>query len=70
MLRTGYAHQEGNFSDEEYKSPYYGLSYGLGFDIPISDAGTRLSLDYAYQPSVIFSGTHCLGFKLVIGNKE
>jgi hypothetical protein len=70
MLRTGYAHQEGNFSDEEYKSPYYGLSYGLGFDIPISDAGTRLSHDYAYQPSVIFSGTHCLGFKLVIGNKE
>lgn len=70
MIRTGYAHQEGNFSDDAYKSPSYGISAGAGFNLPISDAGTALSIDYAYQPTVIFNGIHSIGFKLTLGSKE
>ncbi|MEI7977398.1 MAG: PorV/PorQ family protein [Bacteroidota bacterium] len=70
MIRTGYAHQENNFNDIDYKSPSYGISFGTGFNLPISDAGTALSIDYAYQPTVIFSGIHSIGFKLTLGSKE
>lgn len=70
MLRAAYAHQEGNFSESQYKSPQYGISFGAGFDLPISDAGTGLSIDYAYQPTVIFNGIHSIGFKLTLGNNK
>ena len=70
MVRTGYAHQEGNFSNSDYRTPQYVLSYGVGFNLPISDAGTALSIDYAYQPTVIFSGIHSIGLKLTLGNNN
>jgi hypothetical protein len=70
MLRTAYAHQEGNFSTSDYRTPQYGLSFGVGFNLPISDAGTALSIDYAYQPTVIFNGIHSIGFKLALGNNN
>lgn len=69
MLRTAYAHQEGNFTDA-YNTPQYGLNFGVGFGLPISDSGTALSIDYAYQPTKIFNGIHSIGFKLTLGNKE
>lgn len=70
MVRTGYAHQEFNFSKTEYKSPAYGLSYGAGFNLPVSDSGTSFSIDYAYQPTVIFSGIHTIGLKLTLGSNN
>ncbi len=70
MLRTGYAHQDGNFTDKDYRTPQYGLAFGAGFNLPISDGGTALSIDYAYQPTVIFNGIHTIGFKLALGNNN
>lgn len=70
MLRAGYAHQEDNFSKDSYRSPQYGMNFGFGFQMPVSNNGTMACLDYAYAPTVIFDGIHSLGLKLILGNKK
>lgn len=69
MLRAGYGWQE-NLTNDDFRTQYWGTTAGLTIQLPISDNGTKLALDYAYAPTRVFSGIHNLSLRLLIGSKK
>ena len=69
MLRAGYGWQE-NITSDDFRTQYWGTTAGLTIQLPISENGTRLALDYAYAPTRVFSGIHNLSLRLLIGSKK
>lgn len=70
MLRAAYAYQEDITSADEYRTQYLGIAGGVGFILPISKSGTRLSIDYAYAPTRVFNGVHNITLALLVGDRK
>lgn len=68
-LRGGFVIQEGVFDSEARTSAYTGPMAGLSYDMH-SKNGNIISLDYSYRASMPFSGTHCFGIRIGIGETE
>ena len=69
MIRGGYSWQEDN-STKDFRTQYYGLAGGVGFQLPITASGTQLGIDYSYAPTRVFNGVHNVTLHLTIGGKK
>lgn len=65
LVRAGYVLEDGTwFSAEKRTTTYTGPAAGLSFVAPLNKKGTTFSLDYAYQFTDNFDGTHSIGVRL------
>jgi hypothetical protein len=66
-LRAGYTYQDGMFNSSiaERGSVFTGFSGGLSVSVPFNkEKETGIAIDYAYQTTNPYSGTHSIGLKL------
>ncbi len=64
MLRVGYQYENGLLDTETRTNAHTGLSAGLSIQVPIKKGSeTKLGIDYAYQTTTPFSGTHTIGLR-------
>ncbi|MFI5221184.1 MAG: PorV/PorQ family protein [Bacteroidia bacterium] len=70
MIRAAYNWQDGIYTNNAYLTQYLGYSAGCSIKVPISKGGTALSVDYAYNPTRVFSGCHSIGIRVLVGNKK
>ncbi|MFI5219630.1 MAG: PorV/PorQ family protein [Bacteroidia bacterium] len=65
-LRTGYVY-ENNLSDaEESLTVSNGISGGVTFEIPLGKTGKSFGIDYSYQTTRYFDGTHRIGARITL----
>jgi len=65
QVRGGYVLENETWFDSELRtSAYTGPAFGASFIAPLSKKGTTFSIDYAYQFTENFAGTHSIGIKL------
>ncbi len=65
MLRVAYVYEEGIFDDTERMTANTGLTAGLSIDIPLNKKEkSGVSLDYAFQASNPYGGTHSIGIRV------
>ena len=63
MLRGGYVYEKG-LLDNTRSTALTGPTAGLSLMVPINKEGGNISLDYAYQLSNPFLGTHSIGISI------
>ena len=65
MIRGGYTYESAitdNIEQTDRTNVYNGPSFGFTVDVPFNkDTRTGLSIDYSYQTTAHFSGTHVFG---------
>jgi len=66
VFRVAYVYEDGIFDDAQRMSAYTGLKAGLSLEVPINKEKGGISLDYAYQSSNPFSGSHSIGIRIHI----
>ena len=66
MLRGGFVYEEDIFDSNERTSVYTGPTAGVTFQVPISKNGSMFSIDYSYQDTNPFDGTHTFGARISI----
>jgi hypothetical protein len=65
MLRAGYALEQDGLDYDTRTNAYTGLSAGFTYQLPLNkDKGSKFGLDYAFQHSSPFSGTHSIGVRI------
>lgn len=64
VLRGGYTYENGLTSDVDRTSALTGPAFGLSVLVPINKEGGDISIDYAYQTSNPFAGTHSIGARI------
>lgn len=64
VLRVGYVLEKGSESEEFKTSALTGLTGGLSLQVPFGKNGGNASLDYAYQASNPFAGSHSVGVRV------
>jgi len=65
MLRAAYVYEEGIFDDTQRMTANTGLTAGLSIDVPLNKKkGSGVSLDYAFQASNPYGGTHSIGVRI------
>lgn len=64
VLRAGYVFENDIFNDELRMNAHTGLTAGASIEVPINKEGGGISVDYAYQASNPYSGTHSIGIRL------
>jgi hypothetical protein len=69
MIRGGYGYQE-DIVNDNFRTMYYGYSGGLSVNLPVSDNGTKLGIDYSYAPTRVFNGVHNISLRLTLGSKK
>lgn len=69
MIRGGYGWQE-DISTEDFRTQSYGFAGGCTIQLPISKNGTSIGIDYAYQPTRVFSGIHNLSLRFQLGGNK
>ena len=68
MVRGGYRWEKGITKSSERTSAFLGYSAGFTAQVPIKkDGPPAIAIDYAYQGTNPFSGTHTYGVKLTLG---
>lgn len=60
-LRAGYRYEQDITNADERTTVYTGIAAGVSVNIPIKKDGPSFGLDYAYQHTDQFSGTHLIG---------
>jgi len=65
MVRGGYNLESDTWFDSEKRATAYtGPAFGASFLVPLGKKGATFSIDYAYQLTERFDGTHSMGVKL------
>lgn len=64
MVRAGYVYEKGIFNIDERTSAYTGPTAGFTFEMPFGKNKSTFSIDYSYQASNPFSGTHAIGARI------
>jgi hypothetical protein len=64
VLRAGYTFESDLFDDELRMTAHTGLAAGASVEVPINKEGGGISVDYAYQASNPYSGTHSIGIRI------
>lgn len=70
MIRAGHAYEKGIYNYDTRRTVYTGFIGGITFELPYGKSGNKFALDYSYRDSRPFSGTHSIGIKMSLGNKE
>ncbi len=64
MFRVAYQYEDGIFDSEQRTNAHTGLAAGLSVQVPIKKGSdTKLGIDYAYQTTSPFNGTHSIGLR-------
>ncbi len=64
MLRVGYQYENGMFDSETRTNAHTGLGAGVSVEMPLKKGGdTKLGIDYSYQTTSPFNGTHTIGLR-------
>jgi hypothetical protein len=63
VVRAGYVYEEGIF-DANRTTVYTGPTAGMSLLVPINKEGGNIALDYAYQFSNPFQGSHSIGVSI------
>jgi hypothetical protein len=66
VLRGGYVIENGMWDDATRRSVYTGLKGGMSIMVPINKEGGSISVDYSYQTSNPFAGTHNIGIGITL----
>ncbi len=69
-LRAGYQYEKDITDDVARRSAYTGFAAGAGVELKFGEKDSRVSLDYAYRASDVFSGTHAIGARIHLGRAE
>ena len=65
MLRGAYVLEDGTWFDKDKRTTAYtGPAAGMSFVAPLNKKGTTFSIDYAYQFTENFDGTHSIGVRI------
>jgi hypothetical protein len=64
MVRAGYAYEKGITSKSTRTSAYTGPSAGFTVELPFGKNKSTFSIDYSYQTTNPFSGTHSIGARI------
>lgn len=65
MLRVGYTYEEGMNTNDDNTNVYNGLSAGMTIQVPLNkEKGSTFALDYSYQDTDPFEGTHSIGVRM------
>lgn len=64
MVRAGYVYEKGIFNIDERTSAYTGPTAGFTFEKPFGKNKSTFSIDYSYQASNPFNGTHAIGARI------
>lgn len=64
MVRAGYVYEKGIFNIDERTSAYTGPTAGFTFEMPFGKNKSTFAIDYSYQASNPFSGTHAIGARI------
>jgi hypothetical protein len=64
MIRGGYMYEQGIFNAEERTQAHTGPTAGFSIELPLNKAGSSFSLDYGYQFSNPWSGSHTIGARI------
>lgn len=65
MLRAGYAYEDQGIDYDTRTNAYTGLAAGFTYLLPLNkEKGSKFGLDYAFQHSNPFSGTHSIGVRI------
>jgi hypothetical protein len=67
VIETGGTTQSGSAANGTAYMPF---AAGASVNLPLGDTGTKLSLDYSYRPTQVFGGTHAIGLRINLGEKE
>ena len=73
LLRAGYNLETGGTTTSGSASgsnAFMPFAAGASVNLPFGENGTKLSLDYSYRPTVIFGGTHSIGLRILLGERE
>ncbi len=68
MLRGGYTIEKGmrkNIEDSDCTNVYKGLSLGATVQAPLNKKGLKVCLDYSYQNTAHWKGTHQIGARIL-----
>jgi len=64
MLRVGYQYENGMFDSETRTNAHTGLGAGVSVEMPLKKGGdSKLGIDYSYQTTSPFNGTHTIGLR-------
>lgn len=64
MVRAGYFYEKGIMSVENRTSAYTGPTAGFTFEMPFGKNKSTFALDYSYQATNPFNGTHAIGARI------
>jgi len=65
VLRVAYVYENGIWDDALRMTAHTGLTAGASIDVPLNKKiGSGISIDYAYQASNPYGGTHSLGLRI------
>jgi hypothetical protein len=65
VLRAGYMYEESIFDNAEKLTASTGFAAGASIEVPFKkDSDGGFSIDYAYQASNPFSGSHSIGVRV------
>lgn len=64
MLRAGYTYENGLVTDVDRTTALTGPAAGVSILVPINKDGGDISIDYSYQTSNPFAGTHSIGARI------
>ncbi|MFY9309765.1 MAG: PorV/PorQ family protein [Bacteroidia bacterium] len=64
MVRAGYAYEKGITNLEDRTSALTGPTAGFTFEMPFGKNKSTFALDYSYQATNPFNGTHALGARI------
>lgn len=64
MIRAAYVLENGIMDDTERITAHTGLTAGASVEVPINKEGGGISIDYAFQASNPYSGTHSIGVRI------
>ena len=64
VIRLGYMWEPGIGTETENTSAFTGPAAGFTLNIPVSEDGSVIGIDYGYRTTNPFSGSHSIGIHL------
>lgn len=65
-LRGGYVYEQNLSSAEESLTVSNGITGGVSFEVPLGKSGKSFGIDYSYQTTRYFDGTHRIGARITL----
>ena len=64
MVRGGYVFESDASDEVESRTTSVGPTMGATIEVPTSESGSSIGIDYSYRVTRTFDGTHAIGLRL------